>query len=373
MTVPDQAVPDGALPMMASLRTFQDYHWLMLKVFYDAVLDAHGTAGLAQLAAGMRQAGVFRGTAMRDQPASFVAGRGPAQLVEHWDTAEWQLGAEDGTLRVTAEGPTLTLTLPEAPGRAYLADLLGDVDAVAALAAYWAPLLDGVAEGYGSGVAIEVDDPTVRPWGLRITGPDRVEQAPRLGSRTADPIRMVEVNRRTTGLLAAMQMYVTKALIDTFDASGEETVRRAAYRFGADRGSVIRERILALGKPLTMANFASTDGLQERDPGEAVFVFKERQHISDGAYYLDCTYCPLAEVWATEGPEGLRLGYLFDSSNHRGLFQSYNPSTEVRWTSVKSRGDHVCRFRFTVPEFLTDNDPTPEEFDNAPVHDSRGP
>lgn len=350
---------------LESLRTFQDYHWLMLKVFYEAIVDAHGESGLDQLAAGVHREGVFRGTAMRDQAVSFVAGRGPSALIEHWDSAEWQLAATDGELGIVTAESTVTLTLPEAPGRAYLTELLGESAALATLRRYWPPLLAGVAEGYGAGIAFEVDDVESRPWTVRVTGPVAVEHGPRLGTLAEDPTRLIEVNRRTTGLLAALQMYVTRALVDTYDASGEETVRTAAYRFGADRGSVIRDRILALGKPLTMANFASTDGLQERDPSEAVFVFKERQHISDGAYYLDCTYCPLAEVWGTEGPAGLELGYLFDASNHRGLFQSYNPDTEVRWTSVKSRGDQVCRFRFTVPEFLTESDPTPEEFDRS--------
>ncbi|MFC5819141.1 L-2-amino-thiazoline-4-carboxylic acid hydrolase [Nonomuraea harbinensis] len=354
---------DQGASSLASLRSFQDYHWLMLKVFHEAVESRHGTRGLAAIARGVRQEGVYRGTAMRDQPASFVTGRDPAALLEHWDSGEWELAAAEGELSVATDGPAVVLTLPEAPGRAYLTELIGETAALSALGLYWPELTAGITAGYGAGVVLEADDAAARPWRLRVTGAGPVRRAPRLGALAADPVRLIEVNRRTTGLLAAMQMYVSRELVRAYDASGEETIRQAAYRFGADRGGVIRDRMLALGKPLTMANFGSTDGLQERDPSEAVFVFKERQHISDGAYYLDCTYCPLAEVWSSEGEEGLRLGYLFDSSNHRGLFQGYNPETEVRWTSVKSRGDQVCRFRFTVPALLTEDDPTPEEFD----------
>jgi hypothetical protein len=355
------AEPAGPPSSLASLRTFQDYHWLMLKVFHEAVRREHGSEGLAAIARGARRTGVYRGTAMHDAATSFVHGRGPAELLERWDTAEWELAAADGALTAAADEHAVTLTLPEAPGRAYLTELLGEEAALTALRHYWPELLAGIAQGYRSGVELTCDDVAATPWTLRVAGP--APRVPVLGRLADDPLRLIEVNRRTTGLLAAVQMYVSLELIAAYDASGEETVRQAAYRFGADRGGVIRERMLALGRPLTMANFASTDGLQERDPGETVFVFSERQHISDGAYYLDCTYCPLAEVWASEGAEGLRVGYLFDSSNHRGLFQSYNPATEVRWTSVKSRGDQVCRFRFTVPELLTADDPTPEEFD----------
>ncbi|MDA0636087.1 L-2-amino-thiazoline-4-carboxylic acid hydrolase [Nonomuraea sp. MCN248] len=354
---------EGGASSLASLRSFQDYHWLMLKVFHQAVESQHGAAGLAAIARGVREEGVFRGTAMRDQPAAFVTGRDPAALLEHWDSGEWELAAAEGDLTVATEGPAVVLTLPRAPGRAYLTELIGEAAALSALRLYWPELCAGISAGYGAGVVLEADDAAAAPWRLRVTGTDPAQRAPRLGALAADPFRLIEVTRRTTGLLAAMQMYVSRELVRAYDASGEETVRQAAYRFGADRGEAIRDRILALGKPLTMANFGSTDGLQERDPSEAVFVFRERQHISDGAYYLDCTYCPLAEIWSSEGEEGLRLGYLFDSSNHRGLFQGYNPETEVRWTSVKSRGDQVCRFRFTVPGLLTEDDPTPEEFD----------
>jgi hypothetical protein len=358
---PEVEAADG----VASLVAFQDYHWLKLKVFYEAVRSAHGDAGLAQMASGLRDAGRFRGTAMRDQIASFVVGRGPVELMEQWDTAEWELAAGVGELSAEPDGAGLVLTLPESPGRSYLHQYLDDADATAALDLYWSNLLAGVAEGYAEGVTLTASPASARPWQLRVAGAEAPGRPPVLGQRLADTARLVQLTRKTTGLLAALGMYVSRALVRAYDASGEETVRQAAYRFGADRGSVIRERILAQGKPLTMANFASTDGLQERDPIEAVFVFTPHQHISDGAYYLDCTYCPLAEVWASEGEEGLRLGYLFDASNHRGLFQSYNPETEVRWTTVKSRGDQVCRFRFTVPSLLGPDDPTPEEFDRT--------
>ena len=88
-------------------------------------------------------------------------------------------------------------------------------------------------------------------------------------------------------------------------------------------------------------------------------------HISDGTWYVDCTYCPLAEVWASEGAEGLRLGFMFDAPNHRGLLESYHPGTVIRWHAVKSRGDATCKFRFTIPELMTPGDPTPEAYDAA--------
>jgi hypothetical protein len=109
-------------------------------------------------------------------------------------------------------------------------------------------------------------------------------------------------------------------------------------------------------------------GLQERDPAAAIFAYRGSGYLSDGVWHADCTYCPLAEVWAEEGAEGLRLGYLFDAPNHRGLFESYHPGVVVRWDSVKSRGDRVCKFRFSIPELMTSDDPGPGEEPTGTSH-----
>jgi hypothetical protein len=97
--------------------------------------------------------------------------------------------------------------------------------------------------------------------------------------------------------------------------------------------------------------------LQERDASESIFVFRGERHISPGVFQVDCTYCPLAEVWGEEGGKGFTLAYIFDAENHRGLVESYHPSAVVRWDAVKSRGDKVCKFRFSIPELVTADDP----------------
>lgn len=354
--------PAGATPF-ESLRQFVEYHWLMISVFTKAIEENHGEDAVwLHVRAGSRKAGVYRGGEMRDAATSLTRGRGVRSLLENWYGVEWQLGIHDGDIKVSADPDSVTLRFTATPGLAYLTEALGETRANAVMFEYWAGLFEGVVSEYGSGINYSMGPISSMGWDVTFRGPS-VDGGPRWSDSFADETSLLETNRRVTGLLAAFQMYVSESLVEEFDASGEETVRQAAYRFGSERGSVVRERILAQGKELTLANFASKDGLQQRDPGEAVFVFRDRQHISDGAYYLDCTYCPLAEIWKTEGQKGLDLAYLFDASNHRGLFQSYNPETVVRWHSVKSRGDTVCRFRFTIPSMLTEADPTPAEFD----------
>jgi hypothetical protein len=356
-------VPNGPTISLGTLRMFQEYHWLMLRVFYTASVARFGAAGEDAVRAGVHEAGRYRGVRMRDQPVTQVEGRGPASLIRHWDTGEWELAAIDGTLTSDGSPSELSLSLAQAPGTA---DLLGH-DCAGAAAVYWPALLAGVAEGYDRALAVSVGDPLEQPWSIRLSWAAQSDPSGRaadlrLGHIEQDPVRLLEMSRLTAGRIAAVQMYISRELVRRFDAAGEEAVRQAAYQFGAERGSAIRRSHEQAGIPITLESFASKAGLQERDPSEAVFVFSERQYVSAGAYYLDCTFCPLQEVWSHEGAEGLRLGYLFDASNHRGLFQSYHPETIVRWDSVKSRGDSVCRFRFTVPSLLRPGEPTPEEF-----------
>jgi hypothetical protein len=93
--------------------------------------------------------------------------------------------------------------------------------------------------------------------------------------------------------------------------------------------------------------------LAERDPLEAIFSIRGPAYSSPGISQFDCTYCPLADVWAQQGSEGLKLGYLFDMELHRGLIETYHPGAVVRWDALKTRGDAMCRFRFSIPELVT--------------------
>ena len=42
---------------------------------------------------------------------------------------------------------------------------------------------------------------------------------------------------------------------------------------------------------------------------------------------------------------------------HRGLVEGFHPGGVVAWDKVKTRGDKVCNFRFSIPELVTKDDP----------------
>ena len=41
---------------------------------------------------------------------------------------------------------------------------------------------------------------------------------------------------------------------------------------------------------------------------------------------------------------------------HRGLVETHHPGAVVKWDSLKTRGDSLCRFRFYIPELVTDDE-----------------
>jgi hypothetical protein len=353
---PDDA--PGREARLASLATFAGYHWIMLGAFASHAERRLGQAGLEAVWRGVRAYGRYRGQWLRERPEALVGPRDAVSLLAHWDTGEWVLAAERGELELQGTSRRLSLALPAAPG----SDYAEAHECREWLRAYWPEFLLGFTEAYDERAGVEVADSP--RWRVTWSFPHATERPlSASGDPLADPAHTLALTRRTVGVLGGLQMYVSRELVRRFDATGEEVVREAAYQFGAERGSAVREKHLAEGRPLTLASFMSGDGLQERDPAADVFVLSGEQHLSDGAWYADCTYCPLQEVWAHEGREGLSLAFLFDAPNHRGLFESYRPDVIVRWDAVKSRGDSVCKFRFTIPGLVTPDDPTPEEYD----------
>lgn len=349
---------------IASLTTIYRYHWMFLRHLFDAVRNRFGAAGLSVLEQGFRRYGYYRGQSLRDRPETFAEGRDALSLIRNWDVADYALAALGSPFAVSGTPARATVTLPCVPGTEYFSTQSGGE----VLKPYWQNTLTGLAEGYDGAAGVEcsdirLDPPT--PWHItwtyrgesEETAPDQeiVEIVDSLAEVFAQPVRAIQLTRRTFGVMAALQMYVARALIDAFDGAGEQALRKALYTFGVERGSEMREQALAEGRPLTMQSWS--DMLQQRDPAESLFVFRGEDRASAGIYQAACTYCPLAEVWSEEGGKGLALGYMYDVEVHRGLVESYHPGGVVKWQTVKTRGDTVCQFRFSIPELVTADDP----------------
>ena len=345
----------GREALVNSLSTLAEYHWMLFRRLHEQAEKRLGSPGLNALARGLWRYGFYRGESIRNDPRTLAAGRDCISLLEGWDGAELALATAEGGASLKGSSSELVVELPTVPGSAYMVPRgLGDT-----LPLHWTNVLAGMAAGFDP--ALEVDCGTVptdgsSPWrfslSLRTTEPERSAEFP--AAPFDDPAAYIRLARTTTGLIAAAQMYVARELIHDFDASGEEVVRQACFDYGVERGAQLRDRVTERGDPVNFVSLRSA--VDARDPMSAVFAVGGEVYTSPGLDFYDCTYCPLAEVWAKEGTEGLALGYIFDMELHRGLVETYHPGAVVKWDSLKTRGDSLCRFRFYIPELVTDDE-----------------
>lgn len=341
---------------IASMITMHNYQWLLLHTLHEAVSKHLGAKGLEALEKGIWRYGYYRGQHLRDQPESFADGRDALSLLRNWDSAEFMVSSICGPIEISGNPARATIKLPSVPGSDYYATH----DGGHMLEPFWRNMLPGLAAGYGDDTRVEFDTiPAAAntPWAISWICPDEPATPGSAAFEDVfdDRLVSIQMNRRTFGVFAALQMYVGFQLTETFPDKGEDVLKEALYEFGLARGRELRERADAKGKPINFTTWF--EELQERDPGEAVFVFRGETVASPGVWEAECTYCPLAHVWAEEGHRGMAMGYLYDVENHRGLVKGFHPNGEVNWDTVKMRGDKTCKFQFWIPDLVSKEDP----------------
>ena len=339
-----------------SVRIMVEYNWMYLRHLYNAASTRLGEAGLRSVAAGIRRHGHYRGESIRSSAQGCSQPRDAFALMRAWDTAELSLASPDDVLDVKGTASEATLHLTCIPGSEYFEDKDGE----AVLALYWTELLAGLALGYDEALSISYEPLAKRgsaPWAITLSfsGDSNHTQSSKPRDTFDNPVASILMSRRTAGVFSGLCMHTTQALMERFGGTGEAVARQALYNFGAERAIGMREQAEKEGKPLDFNSWF--DIISKRDPNSAAWVFRGNTHISPGVFQVTCTYCPMAEMWAEEGSQGLSLGYIYDMEVHRGLVEAFNPQGVVAWEKVKTRGDKVCNFRFSIPELVTEDDP----------------
>ena len=339
-----------------SLRIIEEYYWMFLRHLHSAVSERLGEPGLRALEEGFRLCGHYRGEGIRQHPQTLAEGRDALSLLRGWDVADLVFAHPDARLEVEGDAGQATVRLPRVPGSDYFASREGGE----ILASYWQQTLAGIAAGYDEQLSVshsEISSDGATPLTITWTfsGDTSGVSDARPGDPFADVAASIRLSRRTFGVFAALGMYVARALTNRFDATGEELMRDSLYNFGFERGQQAREEAVRKGLPLDFQTWSAI--LSRRDPQSTSFVFRGNTHISPGVYQTICTYCPCAEVWSEEGASGLGFGYIYDMEVHRGLVEGFHPGGVVAWNKVKTRGDKICDFRFSIPELVTKDDP----------------
>jgi hypothetical protein len=343
--------------IIASMEDVALKQFLFLRNLAEPVVARFGERGVAALDAAFRHYGQWRGEGIRMSQASLVAGHDALAVLANWDSCDLVLASLAGEVTVEGSSAKATLRLPQMPGTTYFRARQGQPEL---LQRYWSGLLRGMPPGYDEKLALAgTDVPLGAPWSIEAsytgkpagrTSVDQVRAAIR--DIFAEPARALAMVRGTSRNAGALYMFIAREVIRVWDATGEQLVREGVRGIGRERGSVLREKHVREGKPLNLKTLM----LDWDGPLVSTWVFNEG-YLSEGAWHQDCRYCPYADVWGEFGKEGLDLGLLYDIELHTTMYQTYHPGTIVRWDALKTRGDHLCKFRISIPELASPNDP----------------
>jgi L-2-amino-thiazoline-4-carboxylic acid hydrolase len=343
--------------IIASMEDVALKQFLFLRNLAEPVLARFGERGMAALDAAFRHYGHWRGDTIRMSQSSLVAGNDALAFLANWDSCDFVLAHLAGEVVVEGSATDAALRLPRIPGQAYFKLRSGKPEL---LQRYWSGLVQGMPAGYDSKLSLAVDGAGIDgPWSLRAryagkpagrTGLEQVRA--RIRDIFAEPARALALVRGTSRNAGALYMFIAREVIRVWDATGEQVIREGVRAIGRERGTVLREKHIREGKPLNLKTLMEDwDG-----PLVSTWVFNEG-YLSEGAWHQDCRYCPYADVWSEFGTEGLALGLLYDIELHTTMYTTYHPGTIVRWDELKTRGDHLCKFRISIPELASPNDP----------------
>jgi hypothetical protein len=343
--------------IVASMEDVALKQFLFLRNLADPVLTRFGERGMAALDAAFRHYGQWRGETIRMSQASLVAGNDALAFLANWDSCDFVLANLASEVVIEGSSTEAVVRLPHMPGTPYF-ELRGGKPEV--LQHYWSGLLQGMPAGYDNRLSLVVDGASAQgSWSIPARYAGKPAGRTSLGQVRAtipdilsDPARALALVRGTSRNAGALYMFIAREVIRAWDATGEQLIREGVRGIGRERGSVLREKHVREGKLLNLKSL-----MQDWDgPLVSTWVFNEG-YLSEGAWHQDCRYCPYADVWAEFGKEGLDLGLLYDIELHTTMYQTYHPGTIVRWDALKTRGDHLCKFRISIPELASPNDP----------------
>ncbi|HYB10292.1 MAG TPA: L-2-amino-thiazoline-4-carboxylic acid hydrolase [Alphaproteobacteria bacterium] len=342
----------------ASMEDVALKQFLFLRNLTDPVIARFGKAGLRVLYDAFRYYGQWRGDNIRMSQASLVAGHDALSFLDNWDSCDFVLAGIAGEISIEGNAVGAAIRLPHLPGTAYFKSHQGKLPV---LHEYWKGLLRGLPAGYDEKLSLTCTEASLdAPWSIRASfggapaGKTSVADVV-AGIRNifAEPARALALVRNTSRNAGALYMFIAREVIRAWDATGEQIVREGVRGIGRERGSVLREKHEREGKPLNLKTLM----LDWDGPLISTWVFNGEGYLSEGTWHQDCRYCPYADVWGEFGKEGLALGLLYDIELHTTMYQTYHPGTIVRWDALKTRGDHLCKFRISIPELVSPNDP----------------
>lgn len=335
----------GLLDSMRDVYFKQSLFYRNLRACAEADLGPSATAVILEA---LGEYGKWRAEVNRTQTQVVVDGQWPASWLRHWECADLMMFETDEKFALEGTGDTFAIHLPQPPQAEYFRSK----GQLPWLYDFWRWTTAGISDGF-DGLDVVTTEQGEDGWTFRVRGSGvgdafTAERSPL--ATLEDKTRAVELIRQSSVHNGALYFFIARALIREFDATGEVCVRRAVREVGVERGTILRERHLAAGKPLNMRSLMEDwDG-----PLVSVWQWRNQGSLTELEWKQDCTWCPYAAAWTQFGAEGLQIGYLYDVELHTTMYNTYLPGITVRWDGLKTRGDVICGFRITTTQEAID-------------------
>ena len=143
------------------------------------------------------------------------------------------------------------------------------------------------------------------------------------------------------GMMAKVFGHVTKAIVDTYGARGENIIKEGVRTFGEERGRHIAERAASVGKPNTMENYLTHYDMGRSDLFEYETIYHENE------IEQTFTTCAFGGQWAEDGMH--EYGILYCQMIDPEIAKGYNPNFEVVHDEYILR-EGCCHFLFQMRE-----------------------
>lgn len=134
-------------------------------------------------------------------------------------------------------------------------------------------------------------------------------------------------------VLGKLYYFMAKEVIDAYgEKEGKEVIRRAIWKFGANRGANIRKKVLENGEELNFENFEKFYDIPLNNAWDA------DSEATDTSLREVTRYCPYADAWKELGGE--ELGYIYCEQDI-AMAKAYNDKVEFERPSNLMDGENA--------------------------------
>ncbi len=311
-----------------------------------------GQEGEAAILTALDRYGAYRGGLIRASIKKKRAKLNAQTLVENWDMADLHLLTETGAGEISGHPGEVRVIYRDSPDWARWREY---DDGVAMARLYYRGVLPGIARALGLEVKLDVKKLDLKkPFEVRWTAPDAAAGKPgpirsAIFERTEEAIGMA---RRTSMNNGALYFFCADEETKRFDMLGEAALREHVQGLAIERADRQKAAHTAAGWDLNVKT------LMDHWDGQLISIWQfDPGVLTEGTWHQDCSWCPYAAAWQGLGKRALDLGYIYDYELHPTYYKRYHPDMIVQFEEIKTRGDHKCKFRISLPERQKKSEP----------------